>query len=189
MKSLQMQRRAFSGIALVAVCLLGPVSAPATNTEAEGRKAAPDFALNNSNGASVRLSKYKGKVVLLNFWATWCHGCKLEIPWFTEFESKYKHSGLAVIGVSMDEDGWKSVKPFLKEKKLNYPVVVGNEDLAKLYGGVETMPMTLLIDRDGKIAATHVGMVDKDACESEIRTLLRDRGRSFTVIPATSRLY
>jgi peroxiredoxin len=175
MESLQMQRCVFAGIALVAVSLVSPAAAPAANTEAAGRKSAADFTLNNSKGASVRLSKYKGKVVLLNFWATWCHGCKLEIPWFMEFENKYRHSGLAVIGVSMDEDGWKLVKPFLKEKKLNYPVVVGNEDLARLYGGVDTMPMTLLIDRDGKIAASYVGMVDKDACESEIRTLLRQR--------------
>jgi peroxiredoxin len=178
MESLQMRRRVFAGIALVAVCLLSPTGAPAADTEADVRKPAPDFTLNDSKGASVRLSKYKGKVVLLNFWATWCHGCKLEIPWFTEFEHKYKHNGLAVIGVSMDEDGWKSVKPFLKEKKLNYPVVVGNEDMAKLYGGVETMPMTLLIDRGGKIAASYTGMVDKDACESEIRMLLQDRGRN-----------
>jgi cytochrome c biogenesis protein CcmG/thiol:disulfide interchange protein DsbE len=173
-----MQGRIFAAIALLAVCQVSPMAAPAADMEADVRKAAPDFTLNDSTGASVRLSKFKGKVVLLNFWATWCHGCKLEIPWFMEFENKYKHSGLAVIGVSMDEDGWKSVKPFLKQKKLNYPVVVGNEDLAKLYGGVETMPMTLLIDHLGKVATSYTGMVDKDACESQIRTLLHDRAGS-----------
>jgi peroxiredoxin len=88
-----------------------------------------------------------------------------------EFQSKYQDSGLSVIGVSMDEDGWKSVKPFLEKTPMNYSVVVGNPDLAKLYG-VDSMPMTLLIDRDGKIAASHVGMVDKDAFESEIQKLV-----------------
>lgn len=136
------------------------------------RKDAPGFSLKDSKGTSVQLSKYKGKVVVLDFWATWCGGCKVEIPWFMEFQKKYKHSGLAVIGVSMDDDGWKVVKPFLKEKKLNYTVVLGNDDLAKSYG-LDSMPMTLLIDREGKIAATHVGMVEKSAFEKEIQALLQ----------------
>jgi peroxiredoxin len=85
-----------------------------------------------------------------------------------EFQRKYKSSGLSAIGVSLDEDGWKSVKPFLKRKPINYPIVVGDDGLAKLYG-VEQMPVTLLIDRDGKIADVHTGMVDKDAFEGEIQ--------------------
>jgi thiol-disulfide isomerase/thioredoxin len=140
------------GIALVGLCLGLPASAD-----------------------SLSLSKYKGKVVVLNFWATWCHGCKLEIPWFMEFQTKYKHSGLAVIGIAMDEDGWKSVKPYIKEKQINYRVVVGNEDLAKQYG-LQAMPMTLLIDRRGKIAGSHAGVVDRESFEREIRGLLGDRG-------------
>jgi cytochrome c biogenesis protein CcmG/thiol:disulfide interchange protein DsbE len=119
------------------------------------------------------LSKYSGKVVLLNFWATTCGGCKLEIPWFMEFQVRYKSRGLVVIGVSMDDDGWKSVKPYVKQKKINYPVVIGTEGVAKQYGGVEALPMTLLIDRAGKIAASYTGVVDKQACESEIVALLR----------------
>jgi cytochrome c biogenesis protein CcmG/thiol:disulfide interchange protein DsbE len=156
---------------LAAVCLASLARIPAAITEAKLRKAAPGFTLKDSTGAPVRLSDYKGKVVLLNFWATWCHGCKLEIPWFMEFESRFKDSGLVVIGVSMDDDGWKSVKPYLQLKKMNYPVVIGNEDLAKQYG-LASMPMTALIDRGGKIAALHTGVVDKAACESEIRQLL-----------------
>ena len=156
---------------LAAVCVASLARVPAAITEAKLRKAAPGFTLNDSTGAPVRLSDYKGKVVLLNFWATWCHGCKLEIPWFMEFESRFKDSGLAVIGVSMDDDGWKSVKPYLQLKKMNYPVVIGNEDLAKQYG-LASMPRTALIDRGGKIAALHTGVVDKAACESEIRQLL-----------------
>ncbi len=109
--------------------------------------------------------------------ATWCHGCKIEIPWYMEFQNKYKTSGLAVIGVSMDDDGWKSVRPFLQEKKLNYPVVIGTQNLGKLYG-VDSMPVTLLIDREGKIADSHSGMVDKNSFEREIRTLLREDAKN-----------
>jgi cytochrome c biogenesis protein CcmG/thiol:disulfide interchange protein DsbE len=94
-----------------------------------------------------------------------------------EFQNKYKARGLAVIGVSMDDDGWKSVRPFLQENKLNYPVVIGTQDLGKLYG-VDSMPVTLLIDRDGKIADSHSGMVDKNNFEHEIRTLLREDAKN-----------
>jgi len=112
-------------------------------------------------------------VVLLDFWATWCEGCKVEIPWYMEFQKKYNESGLSVVGVSMDEDGWKSVKPFLEEKKVNYPVVIGDWDLAKQFG-ITALPVTLLIDRDGKVADLHAGMVDKDTFEHEIQILLKE---------------
>jgi cytochrome c biogenesis protein CcmG/thiol:disulfide interchange protein DsbE len=131
----------------------------------------PDFKLPDATGASIRLSHYKGKVVLLNFWATWCHGCKTEIPWFMEFAAKYKNRGLVVLGVALDDDGWKPVRPYLAEKKINYPIVVGSPALAKQYG-VEPMPMTYLIDRRGKVAATHIGMVDKENTEKEIVQML-----------------
>lgn len=176
MRSSQHVYGKFEGMALGVPLVLGCLSAAITAPNA--RKAAPGFALADAKGASVRLSDFKGKVVLLDFWATWCGGCKVEIPWYMEFENKYKDSGLAVIGVSMDEDGWKSVKPFLEKTKLNYPVVIGNEDLAKLYG-VDAMPMTLLIDREGKIAASHIGVVDKDKFESEIQLLLQHSAKNI----------
>ncbi len=163
----------FVRITIVALCFALPAKAPADLTAASSRKAAPDFTLSNSKGTSVKLSAYKGRVVLLDFWATWCEGCKVEIPWYMDFQSKYKKRGLSVVGVSMDEDGWKSVKPFLDEKKVNYMVVIGDGDLAKLVG-IEALPVTLLIDRDGKIADSHAGMVDKSAFESEIQLLLKE---------------
>jgi peroxiredoxin len=148
---------------------IGQVSA-ASMTLKDGQMA-PDFTLQSAGGDDIRLSAYQGRVVLLNFWATWCHGCKTEIPWLIQFQSKYSARGLAVVGVSMDDDGWKSVRPFIAEKRLNYPVVIGNDDMAKPYG-LSAMPMTFLIDRKGKIAAISVGVVDKDACEHEIVQLL-----------------
>jgi len=150
-------------------------------TPGRQRKPAPNFILTDANGDTINLSTYKGKVVLLDFWATWCGGCKTEIPWYMEFDAKYKDRGLAVIGVSMDEDGWKSVRPFMALEKdpetgghtaMKYPVVIGSDSLAKRYH-LTSMPMTLLIDREGRIAVSHSGMVDKDDWESKIRSLLQ----------------
>jgi cytochrome c biogenesis protein CcmG/thiol:disulfide interchange protein DsbE len=138
-----------------------------------GYTRAPDFARLDAAGHKVQLSKYKGKVVLLDFWATWCTGCKTEIPWYVEFTGKYRNSGLAAIGVAMDEEGWSVVKPFLAEKlKLNYPVVVGDKVLAQQFGGINSLPVTLLIDRQGRIAYSHTGIVDRDEFEGKIRELL-----------------
>src|SRR5208283_5292529 len=90
-------------------------------------KAAPDFALKDRDGATVHLSDYKGKVVMLDFWATWCGPCKIEIPWFMEFEQQYKDKGFAVLGVSMDEGGWDEVKPYIEERKINYRILLGDD--------------------------------------------------------------
>ena len=122
------------------------------------RKAAPDFALKDIDGKTVHLSDYKGKVVLLDFWATWCAPCKIEIPWFMSFEQQYKDKGFAVLGVSMDDEGWTVVKPYLQQMKINSRVVLGNDKVGDQYGGVDSLPTTLLIDRQGRIAATHVGL-------------------------------
>jgi peroxiredoxin len=140
------------------------------------RKLAPDFTLEDNNGREVKLSNLKGKVVLVNFWATWCEGCQVEIPSLIELQKKYQARGLVVIGVSLDDDGWKSVKPWLKEKKVNYPVVIGSDDLGKQYG-LEGMPLTALIDRDGKIAAIHPGVLNKDATDHQLRTLLQETSK------------
>jgi len=139
------------------------------------RKAAPDFTLNDASGHPVKLSECQGKVVLLNFWATWCGGCRVEIPWLIEFQQIYGHRDFVVLGVSFDEDGWKSVKPYMDAKKINYPVMIGDDDLAKRYGGLDALPMTLLIDRTGRIAATHVGLASKSEYKSEIEELLSGR--------------
>jgi peroxiredoxin len=162
-------------VALIVSC--APLNAPAEIKSADSRKAAPPFSLNNEKGTPVRLSDLKGKVVLLNFWATWCHGCQEEIPWYIEFADKYKSKGLVVVGVSMDDEGWKVVTPFIQSKKVNYPIVIGNEALSKAYGGVEEMPVSLLIDREGRIADLHSGVVDRDGWEKEIQTLIQETGK------------
>jgi len=111
-------------------------------------------------------------VVLLNFWATWCGPCKVEIPWFTEFQKQYQAQGFTVLGVSMDVEGWKVVKPYIAEQKVNYPIVLGNEAVNAAYGGIESLPTTLLIDRDGRIAFIHSGLIGKNEYRKEIVQLL-----------------
>jgi peroxiredoxin len=147
------------------------VKAQSVKPEKE-RKPAPEFALKDADGKTVKLSDYKGKVVLLNFWATWCGPCKMEIPWFIDFEKEYKDKGFAVLGVAMDDDGWDAVKPYLEEKKVNYRVVLGNDQVAEQYGGVGSLPTSILIDRDGRIATVHVGLVSKSEYRNDIIQLL-----------------
>jgi cytochrome c biogenesis protein CcmG/thiol:disulfide interchange protein DsbE len=137
-------------------------------------KLAPDFTLRDVNGQPVQLSSLRGKVVLLNFWATWCRPCTVEVPWFVEFERGYSDRGLVVLGVSLDEEGWEVVKPFAREHGINYRLVIGDDKVASLFGGVDSLPTTFLIDRDGRIAATHTGLVSKQLYEGGIRAALEE---------------
>jgi len=157
-----------------------PVTAKAAVKPDKERKTAPEFALKDSNGQTVHLADYKGKVVLLDFWATWCGPCKIEIPWFIEFEQQYKDRGFAVLGVSMDEDGWTAVKPYLQQMKINYRIALGNDQVGDLYGGLDSLPTTFLIDRQGKIASLHIG-VDrgKEDFRNDIMHLLEAPRASF----------
>jgi len=149
-----------------------PVGVVARSQE---RRTAPDFTLTDASGKRVGLSEFRGQVVLLNFWATWCGPCKAEIPWFVEFEQAYRGAGFAVLGVSLDQDGWSSVKPYMEEKKINYRVMVGGDEIAQLYDGLGSLPTTMMIDKAGRIAATHVGLIEKKTYEEELKALLAER--------------
>jgi len=164
--------------ALVLLLTLGGITMAADQARvrailqpANEREPAPQFALKDSTDNLVSLKNYRGKVILLDFWATWCGGCKEEIPWFSEFERKYGGKGFSVVGVSLDDDGWKVVKPFIQSAGVPYRIVLGDEETAKKYG-IVNMPDTFLIDRNGRIAAKYVGLVDKDDVESNIRAIL-----------------
>ncbi len=139
---------------------------------ADDHKSAPDFKLKDAEGREVKLSDYRGKVVLLNFWATWCGPCQLEIPWFIDFEKQYRSRGFEVLGVSMDEDGWKAVRPYVAAHQVNYPILLGNDIVTQLYGGVDSLPTTFMIGRDGKISKVHVGLAGRNEYLSEIKSLL-----------------
>jgi peroxiredoxin len=131
------------------------------------------FTLKDMNGKDVRLADLEGQVVLLNFWATWCGPCRLEIPWFVEFQEKYKDQGFRVVGISVD-DPPEALPPFAKRFKINYPLLVGadREDVQKAYGPIFGVPTTFIIDRNGRICIRHVGQVGREQFESEIKSLL-----------------
>jgi cytochrome c biogenesis protein CcmG/thiol:disulfide interchange protein DsbE len=133
---------------------------------------APDFTLSTLDGKPVKLSDYRGKAVLLNFWATWCAPCKEEIPWFMELEKQYVPQGLVVLGVAMDDDGKDSVIKFTKEMKIDYTVVLGNDDVADHYGGVAGLPTTFYVDRNGKIVKKIEGLINESAIEEGIKAAL-----------------
>lgn len=157
--------------AAAAVCAF-PSRAQAAVRAMKDRKPAADFSLPDAAGANVHLAALKGRVVLLNFWATWCGPCKLEMPWFIEFQNTYKDRGLTVVGVSMDDDGWTSVKPFLAKRKFNYSMVIGNDKLSQAYGTIDSLPQTFIIDRQGRIAAQYSGIVGRMDYEKDILQLL-----------------
>lgn len=163
---------------LATVVVIGCVLLPAQESGSRAalvpsaqRKAAPGVDLKDSTGKQFTLKDYRGKILLLDFWATWCHGCKQEMPWFADFDRKYRDSGLAVVGVSMDDDGWKVVSPFIKSTGVPYQIVLGDEKTAKSYQ-IENMPDTFLVDREGRIAAVYRGMVDRENLEANIRSVL-----------------
>jgi peroxiredoxin len=139
------------------------------------RKPAPDFALKDGKGRTITLKNYRGKVVLLDFWATWCHGCKEEIPGFSELQTKYHAKGLEVVGVGMDDEGWKVIKPFLAATKVSYPMLAGDQETFQSYG-LRALPDTFLIDGQGRIAAAYVsGLVNQDDVEFNVKSLLARR--------------
>lgn len=139
----------------------------------EDRDPAPNFTLRDTGGRVVRLTDYRGKVVLLDFWATWCIPCRAEIPWFNEFGKEYEQRGFTVLGVDLDNSGRKAVMQYAARQKIGYRILLGDETTVRQYGGIHALPETLLIDRDGRIAGKHVGITSKTDYEREIGALLR----------------
>lgn len=170
-----MLRRTLTLGTFIALAAIMPISAADTLKPAATRTAAAPFSLVDSNGKALSLAAMKGKVVVLDFWATWCTGCKEEMPWFMEFQKTYAARGLTTVGVSMDEDGWTSVRPYLATHPVSYPIAVSDLDFAKRYGFQGALPVTVLIDRAGRIASVHHGKVVKDVFDAHLRQLLAER--------------
>ena len=157
--------------ALLLGVLLGKHIRPGSHSTPKQHPLAPDFTLTQLNGEPLTLSSYRGKVVLLDFWATWCVPCREEIPRFVELQDKYRERGLRIIGVSMD-DSVDPVRPFAQQFHINYPVVMGNAKLGEEYGGVLGLPIAFLLDQDGRIVKKHIGATALDVFDSEIAALL-----------------
>jgi thiol-disulfide isomerase/thioredoxin len=158
------------------------VSPAAASNTAVAVEDAPNFTVKDLNGADVSLAQYKGKVVLLNFWATWCEPCRVDIPWLIEFQNKYQARGFSVLGMAMDEGGKKDVDPYVKDERfdvdgqklaMNYPILIGNDDVGDSFGGLLGLPTSVLISRDGKKIKTFIGLVDHEkfvqAIEAELK--------------------
>jgi thiol-disulfide isomerase/thioredoxin len=141
--------------------------------DANAKPAPLNFTLKDVDNKDVKLASLKGKVILLDFWATWCGPCKIEIPWFVEFQNKYGKDGLQVVGVSID-DTVEKLKPYVATAKMNYIVLQGldHDDVQDAFGPMFGIPVTAVISRDGRICAKHVGLSSKDAFEREIKSLL-----------------
>ncbi len=133
---------------------------------------APDFTLPTSDGKKLKLSDYKGKVVILDFWATWCPPCRKGIPDLVELKKKYGSKGFEIIGISVDQETKPDVVPFIKDYGINYPVVYGNTNVYQQYGGIRAIPTSFIIDKEGKIVASYEGLISKAAYEDHIKKLL-----------------
>jgi peroxiredoxin len=168
-----------AGIALIAAAYLilgkneiqqepAPVSYAVSPAELSG--VAPGFTLADVNGKLISLAAFKGKVVILDFWATWCPPCKREIPDFIKLQSEYGSKGVQIVGIALDQPN--KVKAFVKENGMNYPVLMGRNEVAASYGGVEAIPTTFVIDKTGKILTKYEGFRSRDAFESQIKKLL-----------------
>ena len=135
-------------------------------------KAAPDFTLKTLDGKTLHLADLKGKAVVLNFWATWCPPCKMELPWLVDLQKQYAAQGLQIVGISEDEGGKDKVAQFVKEMGVNYTIAVDDDSVAEKYGDVEDLPTTFYIDRNGKIVEFAMGLVDRSEIEAKMKTAL-----------------
>ena len=160
-------KRAFAVLTMIAAVALLTGFAPQSET-----KKAPNFSLKTNTGKTIELSKLKGKLVVVNFWATWCGPCRAEIPGFIDVYKMYKSKGLEIVGISLDQDGWNAINPFVKKMNINYPVVLGNDQIAQDYGNIEAIPTTFIINKEGHIVDRHIGYMDKESFEKMIKSYL-----------------
>jgi thiol-disulfide isomerase/thioredoxin len=136
--------------------------------------AAPPWTLKDLDGKTVSLSDFKGKVVVLDIWATWCPPCRAEIPHFIELQNEWKDKGVTVVGMSVDSTGPADVAKFVKDNGMNYPIVMADENAATAYGADQGIPFTVVIDKNGQIVARHLGLTDKSTFEDDIKNALAD---------------
>jgi len=159
----------------------GSVKVSVGNSGAKAGKPAPELSLKDLDGKDLSLSQYNGKVVLVNFWATWCEPCQVEIPWLIEMQQKYAARGFTVLGIAMDEEGASVVTPWVQKERfdvngsksqMNYPIVIGNDAAADKFGGLLGYPTSVLITRDGKIVKRITGIINEEEISKSIESQL-----------------
>jgi thiol-disulfide isomerase/thioredoxin len=136
------------------------------------KKKAPALTAKTADGTVVDLAKLRGKVVIVNFWATWCGPCRAEIPDFISAYAEYRTKGLEIIGISLDEGGWADVTPYVQRSKITYPVVLGDRNVARAWGNINAIPTTFILDKEGNIVDSHVGVMTKAQLAAKIKSLL-----------------
>ena len=165
---------AAAGLLLVGAVAYRLRSRPAPQLSSAVSPVAPEFSVTTIDGRRLALSDYRGKVVLLDFWATWCTPCRDEIPRFVRLQDRYEAGGFQMIGISMD-DSAEPVRQFYRDFHMNYPVALGGAKLGELYGGVFGLPIAFLIDRQGDILSKHIGATDAAIFDQEIANALEER--------------
>jgi cytochrome c biogenesis protein CcmG/thiol:disulfide interchange protein DsbE len=159
----------------------GPVKSSDQAAAKADVKPAPEVTFKDLDGKDAALSQYKGKVVLVNFWATWCDPCFVEIPWLIEMQQKYEAKGFTVLGIAMDEEGKSAVAPFLAKERfnvngqklpMNYPIVIGNDEVADKFGGLLGYPTSFLVSKDGKIVKKVQGLISYEELSKAIEAQL-----------------
>ena len=154
-------------------------------------KPAPDFTLEDLGGNKISLSSFKGKPLLINFWATWCGPCKIETPWLVELQNDYGRTGFEVVGISTegddlkpdDKEGWAhdkaAIAKFVKDEHMQYPILINGDSLANEYGGLDAMPTSVYVDRTGKVVAVQLGITSKDDMVANVMKALGSSGGSM----------
>jgi len=171
----------FSLLLAVAVASVTSCGRKGVETTQSVQASEPDVTFLDLQGNKVSLSSLKGKMVLVNFWATWCEPCRVEIPWMIDFQRKYGSKGFTMLGVAMDDDGKKVVDPFVQKTQfdvdgsataMDYPIVLGNDEIASKFGGLIGLPTSVLISRDGKVIKRYIGLVNQKDLDKEIQSQL-----------------
>lgn len=162
-------------VAVAAMLFAAPYLArrtPKAKMPAGKGQPAPEFALESLDGKTVRLSDFRGKAVLVNFWATWCQPCKIEMPWFEEMQKQYGPQGFQVVGIAMDDAGKDEIAKFARDVGVNYPILIGKEAVGDAYGGVQFLPSSFFVDRDGKVVDHIFGLKSRSEIEDDIKLSL-----------------
>lgn len=150
----------------------GEISPKTVSGTKTGFKLAPEFSLKDASGIKRKLSDFRGSVVIIDFWATWCPPCREEIPHFVELYNQYKDQGLEIIGVSMDQSPERVIPGFIEKNNINYTILFGEDKVYDLYGGINAIPTTFIVDKDGNLVRKYMGYKEKGVFEQDIKELL-----------------